>query len=117
VTDTPNESPSEGLLERAKFFRDHVQAVMNLATGALVLSVTFIHDKAEHLQGKGRLRHSWELLGCTILLGVAYNYVLAMYMREKGKRFGSWLPVLSFFLHAAFAASIVLMALFGLSNI
>jgi hypothetical protein len=39
------------LVERAKFFREHMTTVLNLATGALVLSVTFLQDQAGHLQG------------------------------------------------------------------
>jgi hypothetical protein len=42
--------PEDTLLERAKFFRDHVATVLNLATGSLVLSVTFLHDKGQDLR-------------------------------------------------------------------
>ena len=33
------------LLERSKFFREHVQTILNLATGALVISVTFLDTR------------------------------------------------------------------------
>jgi hypothetical protein len=37
---------NNSLLDRAKFFREHAAPVLNLATGWLVLSVTFLHDQA-----------------------------------------------------------------------
>ncbi|MGB2605741.1 MAG: hypothetical protein WBC78_19215 [Candidatus Sulfotelmatobacter sp.] len=104
------------LLERAKFFREHVQAVLNLATGALVLSVTFLHDKPS-IRNSRDLRVSWVLLVAAIFLGIVYNYVLAIFTRPGGKRYGTFLTVLSLIFHAAFFAAVVFMSLFGLSNI
>ncbi|MGA8431643.1 MAG: hypothetical protein WB729_17600 [Candidatus Sulfotelmatobacter sp.] len=47
------------LLERSKFFREHVASVLNLATGALVLSVTFLHNEEGHLKQTWLLERCW----------------------------------------------------------
>ena len=108
--------PEESLLERAKFFREHVQAVLNLATGSLVLSVTFLHDKP-NIRGVPCLRLAWELLVATIFLGVAYNYVLAVRTRPGAGGFSKLLFALSALFHLAFFVSMVLLAKFGLANV
>jgi hypothetical protein len=107
----------ESLLERAKFFREHVSTVLNLATGSLVLSVTFLHDKAGHLQQAWLLKRSWWFLMISVLCGVAYNYVLNLYVRKKGQRYGTLLKVLSFCFHLAFVLAMCYLFRFGLWNI
>ena len=74
---------TDSLLDKAKFFREHVQTILSLATGAFVLSVTFLHDITPKAQQVDYLRKSWAIFVCTILLGLAYNYVLSIY--EDGR--------------------------------
>src|SRR5450755_3885699 len=90
------------LIERAKLFREHMATVLNLATGALVLSVTFLHDLAGRLQGVWLLKRSWLCLLATIFCGVAYSYILDIYIKLKGNQYGTLLLVFSFVFHAAF---------------
>ena len=59
------------LLEKAKFFRDHVQGILNLATGSLVLSITFLHDLGTGAIDRSDLGMSWRLLGLSILFGLS----------------------------------------------
>ncbi|MGA7217590.1 MAG: hypothetical protein WBX38_04715 [Candidatus Sulfotelmatobacter sp.] len=117
ITPAPPQGDADKLLlERAKFFREHVQAVLNLATGALVLSVTFLHDKTS-IRDARDLRISWRLLVAAIFLGILYNYVLAIFTRWGGRRYGSFLSILSLAFHITFFAAVVYMSRFGLSNI
>jgi len=110
------QSSTSDLLERTKFFRDHVVTVLNLATGSLVLSVTFLHDKADHLRSAWLLRRSWWLLFLAILFGVAYNYVLNIYLRHKGTRYGFLLEALSLCFHVTFVVAMCYLFRFGLWN-
>jgi uncharacterized membrane protein YdcZ (DUF606 family) len=70
---SPLADAKDELLERTKFFRDHVATVLNLATGSLVLSVTFLHDHMKDLKQTWLLKRSWWLLFFGIFFGVAYN--------------------------------------------
>jgi hypothetical protein len=105
------------LLERAKFFREHVATVLNLATGSLVLSVTFLHDQTGHLRNTWLLKRSWWLLFLTIFFGVGYNYVLNIYLRQEGARYNTLLKILSFAFHVAFIVAVCYLLRFGLWNI
>ena len=108
---------SESLLDRAKFFREHVQTILSLATGSFVLSVTFLHDilpKAQHVE---YLRRSWGIFVLTILLGLTYNYVLSIYVSLAGKQYGNLLRVISFLFHVSFVVAIYYMLLFGTANL
>ena len=104
------------LLERSKFFREHVQTILNLATGALVISVTFLNSR-DTLQQRDSLRLSWVLLVVAISLGLAYNYVLSVYVRREGKSYGSLLSGLSLIFHVTFLAAILFLLRFGLANV
>lgn len=108
---------TETLLDRAKFFREHVQTILNLATGSFVLSVTFLHDIATKAQHVEYLKRSWGVLVLTILLGLIYNYVLSIYVTVAGKRYGKVLSVVSFFFHVSFLVAIYFMLLFGTANL
>jgi Kef-type K+ transport system membrane component KefB len=110
-------APQGTLLERAKFFRDHVATVLNLATGSLVLSVTFLHDKAGSLRDAWLLKLSWWFLLFSILFGVAYNYTLNVYVKAEGDRYGVLLRILSFVFHSAFIVAIFYLFRFGMKNI
>jgi len=104
-------------LERAKLFREHIQTVLSLATGSLVLSVTFLHDIAPHADNKESLRLCWVLLVWTIILGVAYNYLLSIYSKNEGKWTGRLLVTVSFVFHGLFIAALYYLTCFGLSNL
>lgn len=105
------------LLERSKFFREHVASVLNLATGALVLSVTFLHNEEGHLKQTWLLERCWIFLFATIFLAVAYNYTLNHYVRSDGSRFRWPLTVLSLAFHVAFVIAIFYLFRFGLWNV
>ena len=104
------------LLERSKFFREHVQTILNLATGALVISVTFLNARARLLQRES-LRFSWVLLVVTISPGLAYNYVLSIYVRREAKSYGRLLNGISLVFHIAFLAAMLFLLRFGLANL
>lgn len=108
---------SDPLLERAKFFRDHVQTILSLATGSFVLSVTFLHDIAPKPQHADFLRRSWGIFVLTILLGLIYNYVLSIYVSVDAKKYGKLLSFISFLFHAAFVAATYYLLRFGISNL
>lgn len=107
----------DDFLEKAKFFRDHVQGVLTLATGSLVLSVTFLHDLGTTVTDKADLSLAWKLLGLAVFFGLMYNYVLAVFTARRRKAFGVVLGVLSFALHGFFFAGLIFLAFFGLSNL
>jgi len=104
-------------LERAKLFREHIQNVLTLATGALVLSITFLHDIAPNPVDRGSLRIAWKLLVLAVLWGVAYNYVLAIYTRNESKPFGYLLAAISVVFHAFFIVALYYLMRFGLANL
>lgn len=108
---------SDPLLERAKSFREHAMAVLNLATGSLVLSITFLHDQSAHLHSAWLLKRAWWLLFLSILFGVAYNYFLNIHRRDEGKRYGGMLRVLSFLFHGFFVFAVSYLLRFGLCNV
>lgn len=107
---------SDAFLERCKFFREHVQTVLNLATGSLVLSVTFLGDRTG-LTRLTSLKLAWGGLLLSVLLGVAYNYVLSIHVRMSGARFGGTLDLLSVAFHATFVAGVAALVWFALGNV
>lgn len=115
--DKEGHSAMSELLDRSKFFRDHVGGVLNLATGALVLSITFLHNEEGHLRQTYLLKRSWTFLFATIFLAVAYNYILNQYVRNEGKRYTWPLRGLSLLFHAAFVFAIFYLFRFGLWNV
>lgn len=108
---------SDPLLERSKFFREHVQTIISLATGSFVLSVTFLHDIAPKAKNVNLLKTSWYLFVAAILLGLIYNYVLSIYVREKGDKYGKLLAGVSFLFHASFAVAMIYLLRFGTANL
>jgi hypothetical protein len=108
---------TDTLLERAKFFREHVQTILSLATGSFVLSVTFLHDIAPKPQHAEYLRRSWEISVVTILFGLIYNYVLSIYVSVAGKSYGIFLSIISFVFHFSFVAAMYYLLRFGTANL
>jgi len=108
---------TDPLLDRAKFFREHVQTILSLATGSFVLSVTFLHDIAPKPQHADYLRTSWGIFVLTIVLGLIYNYVLSIYVSVGGKSYGMLLSIISFLFHFSFVAAIYYLLRFGTANL
>jgi membrane-bound acyltransferase YfiQ involved in biofilm formation len=108
---------NSSLLDTAKFFREHIQTILSLATGSFVLSVTFLHDIAPKAQHVEYLKRSWGIFVATIVLGLIYNYVLSIYVTNDGKRYGTVLNVVSFFFHGCFVAAIYFLLRFGTANL
>ncbi len=108
---------SDPLLERSKFYREHGQTIISLATGSFVLSVTFLHDIAPKAKGVNLLKTSWYLFVAAILLGLVYNYVLSIYVRVKGDKYGPLLTGISLFFHASFAIAMIYLLRFGTANL
>lgn len=107
---------SDPSLERAKLFRDHAQSIITLSTGALALSVTFLHDIASnHLQG-WLIQRSWIAFVLAVVFGILYDYVLLAYVRAKGKSYALLLGFLSILLHLFFLAGLVYMVRFAFAN-
>lgn len=104
-------------LEKTKLFRDHIQGILALATGSLVLSVTFLHDKGNSISDTPDLRYSWIFFCATILMGVAYNYVLAIYTNKQRPFFKGLLTFFSSLFHGLFVVAVFFLARFGLSNL
>ena len=111
-----NGSP-DTLLERAKFFREHVQGIITLAAGAIVLSVTFVHDLAPKPQHREYLVASWWIFLGTILLGLTYSYVLSIYVTSTSRRYGGLLTCVALLFHASFAVAIFFLVRFGTINL
>jgi hypothetical protein len=108
---------TDTLLDTAKFFREHIQTILSLATGSFVLSVTFLHDIAPKPQHAEYLKKSWGIFVLTILLGLLYNYVVCVYVIVAGKRYGKLLSVISLFFHISFVAAIYYLLRFGTANL
>jgi hypothetical protein len=108
---------ADSLLDRARFFREHVQTILSLATGSFVLSVTFLHDIAPRPQHADYLRISWGIFVLTILLGLIYNYVLSIYVTVEGKKYGTLLSIISFLFHLSFIAAIYYLLRFATDNL
>ena len=114
---TLSNGSSESLLDQAKFFREHIQTILSLATGSLVLSITFLHNvepKAQHVEN---LKWSWEIFVASIVLGLVYNYVLSIYVANGGRRYGMVLRTTSFLFHLSFVAAVYFMLRFGTANL
>ncbi len=111
-----NDNP-ESLLEKAKFFREHVQTILNLAAGSFVLSVTFLHDIAPKTQHADYLRRSWFFFLVTILVGLLYNYVLSIYVSVSAKSYGTFLWIISAIFHLSFVVAIYYLFRFGIANL
>ena len=115
--DSKADSKTDSLLERAKFFREHVQTILTLATGSFVLSVTFLHDIAPKPQQADDLRRSWAIFVASILLGLIYNYVLSVYVSVEGKKYGNLLSAISLLFHLSFVVAIYYLLRFGIANL
>ncbi|HKT46621.1 MAG TPA: hypothetical protein VJP87_03785 [Candidatus Acidoferrales bacterium] len=107
---------SNPLMEKAKLFRDHVQSIVTLATGALALSVTFLHDIATKHTAGWLIERAWYGLVATVVLGIFYSYVLLAYVKADGRSYGKLLGGLSVFLHAAFLGALVYLVRFAMAN-
>ena|ERR1700729_2683946 len=117
VNNVPGTEEQKLFVEKAKFFREHVQAVLNLATGSLVLSVTFLHDKGNSIARADLLKSSWLWLLAAIVLGLAYNYVLSIRAKESTERYRILMGLLSAVFHLSFLVAMYYLFRFGIGNI
>jgi hypothetical protein len=78
--------------KRFEFFQDYVKTVLNLSTGALVLSVTFLHDivgigsehgTAKPIQCRGLLALTWILFLGSIFGALYYLYFHALASKDS----------------------------------
>lgn len=104
-------------------FKGHVDALVTVSTGALVLSVTFLKDAASRSPNNLRfLRWSWGLFTLSIVAGVLYSYVLThlassseCWQKDKCTH-RKVLIASSMVLHLSFFAAVLLFLIFALSN-
>jgi hypothetical protein len=83
--------------KRFEFFQDYVKTVLNLSTGALVFSITFLHDivglGSEHgvakpVQFRGLLGLTWISFLISIFGALYYLYFHALAARDKDLSMG-----------------------------
>jgi hypothetical protein len=104
------------LMEKAKLFREHVQSIITLATAALALSVTFLHDIAtKHVQA-WLIQRAWSALLLAVVFGLLYNYVLLAYVKADGKSYRRLLGITSLLLHISFLGALVYLVRFAKAN-
>lgn len=109
-------APGNPLIEKAKLFREHSQSIITLATGALALSVTFLHDIATKHVAAWMIERAWYGFVAAIVFGLLYNYVLMAYVKADGNRYGGLLAGLSILLHVSFLAALIYMVRFAQAN-
>jgi len=107
---------SSPLIEKAKLFREHVQSIITLATGALALSVTFLHDIATKHVKAWLIERAWYGLVLAVVFGLLYNYVLLAYVKKDGKKYGRLLAVISILLHISFLGALIYLVRFAQAN-
>ena len=125
-----NESRHVSLEKQFEIFKEYVQTVLNLSTGSLVLSITFLHDivglGAEAKSGAAAVVHSVhhpDVLGIAwlgFLISIAgclfYLYFLALFTKdgvdcEREMMVGNIAGLGGFFV------GLICLAAFGWSNI
>jgi hypothetical protein len=116
--------PSSQFYSVLEYFKAHVTAIVTLATGALVLSISFIKDvEVSSLQMRGFLMAGWIFFTLSTTAGVCYSYILTYIASDpedtRGLRltFKGWLNKLSIVLHFAFMFGIICFLVFALANV
>jgi hypothetical protein len=114
------------LEKKYEIFGEYVRTVLNLSTGSLVLSITFLHDvvglgsdskaPVATIHGKPLLALSWLGFLLSILGCLYYLYFLALASNEERDCSGH-LVAGNIIGLAGFGAGLVLFAIFGWSNI
>ena len=107
-----------------EFFQDYIKTVLGLATGALVLSITFLHDviglggegsnhPAKHIRVLGA---SWICLLLSVLSALVYLYFHALASRDEDTE--SWpLDAGAWVACSGLLAGLVLLSIFGWLNV
>jgi hypothetical protein len=108
---------NSALIEKAKLFRDHIQSIITLATGALALSVTFLHDIAAKHAELWLIKRAWAGLVLSVALGIISNYVLLLYTKKNGDKYQISLAATVILLHVGFLSSLVYLVRFGQANL
>ena len=117
ATTAPPNAAAASFLDKVKFLQEHIKLILTLATGSLVLSVSFLQRLGSDFKGRGFLRVSWLWLFVSILAGVACNYLLTLHLNSKENWYGPVVTVVSFILHICFAAAMVYFLRFALANL
>lgn len=110
--------------KRFELFEGYIKTVLNLCTGALVLSVTFLHDilglgsaqQSRPARSGGLLASSWLAFLVSIVASLFYLYFLAIaakYERAYSSQL-RWGAVFSVF---GFVAGLVLLSAFAWLNL
>jgi hypothetical protein len=121
---TTQEERRVGIEKRFDLAEGYVKTVLSLSTGALVLSVTFLHEiagvgsekAAKGLQGRYLIESAWVALLASAVASLFYLYHLAIaakYERAYSKEL-KWSAIVS---SAALVCGLVLMSVFAGLNL
>src|SRR5258707_313980 len=113
-----------GVEKRVELFQDYIKTVLNLATGALVVSVTFLHEiiglgekeMSKPLRDPVLLGLSWTTYLVSVMGSLLYLYFLSLSVKYPG-RYSGWLKWGAMASVFGFVAGVVLFAVFGWLNI
>ncbi|MFZ3332910.1 MAG: hypothetical protein WA197_19900 [Candidatus Acidiferrales bacterium] len=121
-----NDSRHLSLEKQFEIFKEYVQTVLNLSTGSLVLSVTFLHDivglgseskgAAPHVHHPGILGVAWLGFLVSIAGCLFYLYFLALFTKD-GVDCERELMVGNIAGLAGFFVGLICLAAFGWSSI
>jgi len=119
----PDENKRVGLEKRFELSEGYIKTVLSLSTGALVLSLTFLHDVlgtgAEvpaHLVCRDLLLTSWLGFLGSIAASLFYLYFLALAAKYE-KAFSSHLKWGAIFSIAGFLVGLLLLTTFAWRNL
>jgi len=114
-----SEGASSHFLTVLEQFKGHVTGIVTLATGALVLSATFIKDAPVSTRSFfWLLKSSWGLFTLSIIAGVLYSYALTLLYNSRAcwERDAcphrTFLAISNFFLHVCFLLAIIIFLVF-----
>jgi len=119
-----------GAEKRAEFFRDFIQAVLSLAAGSIVFSVTFLHDvvgigKAARAaapsvmsipRAPSLLLLAWSVLTVSVIASIVFLYVHAV--STKYTKAYSWqMQTAAVIASSALVLGLIFLAIFGYLNV
>lgn len=119
----PPDNKTVGIEKRFELHEGYIKTVLSLSTGALVLSLTFLHEvlgtggsASPHIACRGLLFTSWIGFLVSVVASLFYLYFLAVAARYE-KAFSwplAWGAILS---SAGLVAGLVLMTAFAWKNV
>jgi hypothetical protein len=118
------ESTNVGVEKRVELFQDYIKTVLNLATGALVVSVTFLHEiiglgekeVSKSLRDPALLGLSWTMYLVSVMGSLLYLYFLSLSAKYPGK-YSAWLKWGAMASVFGFVTGVILFAAFGWLNL